>query len=106
MNAHARQKLGRLLVALAAAGMLAGCATKDGSVMYSFWGDQVAPKDLPAPVAKTIKERFPGSTIYSVERENFAGATTYEVRIRDRDGRYELRVGEDGLLRAADWQGM
>jgi hypothetical protein len=111
-------KFGCTAAALVTAAAIGGCAydeygrpvaSTDRPVVTSdrpmVPGDTVYTRELPSPVLRTIAKKFPGAEIYGVERERVAGLPGYEVRLRDRDGRYDARITEDGVLHEVDRRG-
>jgi hypothetical protein len=91
----------RLAAALLLTGTVAACTTLEGIDSprdISLWGDTVAPRDLPPAVTSAIRQKFPDAEIHTAERERLGDRVWYEVRIRGREGRYEVQVSEGGVL--------
>ena len=53
-------------------------------------------KQLPDPVAKAVKEKFPDATVVGFEREREGGVKYYEVELRQAGDRIEVEVAPDG----------
>ncbi|MHC4808603.1 MAG: hypothetical protein ACYTBX_20400 [Planctomycetota bacterium] len=55
-------------------------------------------KHLPAPIAQTIKEKFPGATVVGFVMEREPGVRYYEVNLRRGEDRIEVEVAPDGSI--------
>jgi hypothetical protein len=64
-----------------------GVAAEHGKIKY-----------LPAPVAQTIKEKFPGATVVGFVMEREPGVRYYEVNLRRDEDRIEVEVAPDGSI--------
>jgi uncharacterized membrane protein YkoI len=61
-------------------------------------GEKVAVDQLPEPVVKAVKERFPKGELLSAERERDDGRIKYEVKVRDGGKKYEVEVTPEGKI--------
>ena len=64
-----------------------GVAAEHGKIKY-----------LPAPVAQTIKEKFPDAIVVGFVMEREPGVRYYEVNLRRGEDRIEVEVAPDGNI--------
>jgi hypothetical protein len=67
--------------------------------------EHVAPTDLPPAVRNAVQQKFPRAEIVFAQRERRLDRVHYEILIKDSDGRYELEVSEQGVIRKMDRKG-
>jgi len=60
--------------------------------------EQVALKDLPEPVRKTMEEQAVGGKLSTIEKVTEDGKTIYEAKVTKSGKKTEIQVAEDGKL--------
>jgi len=69
------------------------------SLSASLWAGEKVPLDqLPEPVTKAVKERFPKGELLKAEKETKDGKVKYEVKVSDGGKKYEVDVSPDGAI--------
>jgi uncharacterized membrane protein YkoI len=53
---------------------------------------------VPKAVMDSIKARFPGADLTSVEKETEDGAVVYDVELKHKGRKYEMDIKEDGTI--------
>ena len=65
-------------------------------------GEDVAVSDLPQAVVDALKKRFSGAELLSAEKDTEKGQLYYEVKLRDKEGLWEVEVSPDGKILDVD----
>jgi uncharacterized membrane protein YkoI len=61
--------------------------------------DKKIPLDkVPQKIMDTIKTRFPGADVSSVEKENEGGKVVYDVELKHKGRKYEMDIEENGTI--------
>ena len=60
--------------------------------------EQVAMKDLPDPVRKTMQEQAAGGKLSTIEKVTEGGKTCYEAKVTKSGKKIEIQVADDGKL--------
>jgi hypothetical protein len=74
-------------------GFLAGafCAEDDK-------GKKLTEDKLPKAVRESIKERFPGAKLTSIEKETEEGKVVFDIELKHEGRKYEMDIKEDGTI--------
>jgi uncharacterized membrane protein YkoI len=89
-----------LLTALALGGAACAADSKDGGSKDKH----LTKHDLPAPVAASIDQKFPGATIRSVEKETENGQQIYDVELTHSGRHSEMDIQTDGTVAETESQ--
>jgi hypothetical protein len=80
----------QIMMAIAAAGLMTGCATREYRV--------ASLRQLPFPVQQTIREESPTGNISHVEKRNHGGQAVYSVSFNDPVMNPPMVIASDGTL--------
>src|SRR5690242_18411577 len=59
---------------------------------------KISPADVPRKVMDTLKARFPGADVTSVEKENEGGKVVYDFEFKVNGRKYESDIQDNGTM--------
>ena len=59
---------------------------------------KISEDKLPREVAASIKARFPGAKLTSIEKEKENGQVVYDIELKHEGRKYEMDIKEDGTI--------
>jgi hypothetical protein len=59
---------------------------------------KISEDKLPREVAASIKDRFPGAKLTSIEKEKENGQVVYDIELKHEGRKYEMDIKEDGTI--------